>query len=115
MRSVFLTPLSPFQLFDLASVRIPAAYSLPIGGGRVAWLLLPAADYAVNVAFIIVCSQVEMEFAVDDALLDCFHSVLVHVVFLSGFRLSITFSLSILYSFVRTKSIVNIAKFATYF
>ena len=84
MRSVFLTPLSPFQLFDLASVRIPAAYSLPIGGGRAAWLLLPAADYAVNVTLIVVGSHVEMEFAVDDALLDGVHSVLVHVVSLSG-------------------------------
>lgn len=115
MRFVFLTPLSPFQLLDLASVGVPAAYSLPIGCGRAAWLLFPAADYAVNVAFVIVFSDEEVVFAVDDALLDCIHSVLVHVVFLSGFRLSITFTLSILYSFVRTMSIVNIVKFATYF
>lgn len=115
MRFVFLTPLSPFQLLDLASVGVPDAYLFPVGGGCVAWLLLPASDYAVNVAFVIVFSHVEMVFAADDVLLDCIHSVLVHVVFLSGFRLSITFSLSILYTFVRTLSIVNIAKFATYF
>lgn len=115
MRSVFLTPLSPFQLRDLASVGVPAAYSLPIGGGRVAWLLLPAADYAVNVAFVVVFAHVEMEFAFDDVLLNGVHSVLVHVVFLSGLCLSFIFGMSILYSIVRTKSIVNIAKFATYF
>lgn len=115
MRFVFLTPLSPFHLLDLACVGVPDAYLLPIGCGRAVWLLLPASDYAVNVAFVIIFSHIKMIFAADDVLLDCFHSVLVHVVFLSGFRLSFTFSLSILYAFVRTLSIVNIAKFATYF